>query len=100
MPANLIAKDKIRELADTAAGLKVPGGNPRLKVIMARLLNDLFVAIDDFDISMDEVWAAVAYLAKAAPEYGLVVPGIGEGIFFNRLPTVSVMLAKSNIFDR
>src|SRR5258708_23855909 len=77
MPANLIAKNKIRELADTAAGLKVTGGNPRLKTIMARLLNDLFVAIDDLDISMDEVWAAVAYLTKAAPEYGLIVPGIG-----------------------
>jgi len=77
MPANLIAKDKIRQLADTAAGLNVPGGDPRLKAIMARLLNDLFVAIDDLDISMDEVWAAVAYLTKAAPEYGLIVPGIG-----------------------
>jgi catechol 1,2-dioxygenase len=77
MPANLIDKAKIRELADTAAGLKVSGGNPRLKTVMARLLNDLFVAIDDLDISMDEVWAAVAYLTKAAPEYGLVVPGIG-----------------------
>src|SRR5258708_27144505 len=77
MPANLIAKNKIGELAETAGGLKVTGGNPRLKVIMARLLNDLFVAIDDLDISMDEVWAAVAYLTKAAPEYGLIGPGIG-----------------------
>jgi catechol 1,2-dioxygenase len=77
MPANLISKEKIRQLADTAAGLQKPGGNPRLKTVMARLLNDLFVAIDDLDISMDEVWAAAAYLAKAAPEYGLVVPGIG-----------------------
>jgi catechol 1,2-dioxygenase len=77
MPTNLISKDKIRDLADTAAGLKTPGGNPRLKTVMARLLNDLFVAIDDLDISMDEVWAAVGYLTKAAPEYGLIVPGIG-----------------------
>jgi catechol 1,2-dioxygenase len=77
MPANLISKDKIRDLANTAAGLKTPGGGQRLKTVMARLLNDLFVAIDDLDISMDEVWAAVGYLTKAAPEYGLVVPGIG-----------------------
>ncbi len=77
MPSNLIPKAKIRELADHAAGLKTQGGDPRLKVVMARLLNDLFIAIDDLDISMDEVWAAVAYLGKAAPEYGLIVPGIG-----------------------
>jgi len=77
MPTKLISKDKIRQLADKAAGLQMPGGNPRLKIVMARLLNDLFVAIDELDISMDEVWAAVAYLTKAAPEYGLVVPGIG-----------------------
>jgi catechol 1,2-dioxygenase len=77
MPTNLISKDKIRDLANTAAGLKTPGGDQRLKTVMARLLNDLFVAIDDLDISMDEVWAAVGYLTKAAPEYGLVVPGVG-----------------------
>ena len=59
MPTNLISKDKIRQLADKAAGLQKPGGNPRLKTVMARLLNDLFVAIDELDISMDEVWAAV-----------------------------------------
>jgi catechol 1,2-dioxygenase len=77
MPANLISKDEIRDLANTAAGVKNSGGDPRLKIIMARLVNDLFVAIDDLDISMDEVWAAVGYLAKAAPEYGLIVAGIG-----------------------
>ena len=77
MPSNLISKDKIRQLADKAAGLQQPGGDPRLKTVMARLLNDLFVAIDDLDISMDEVWAAVGYLAKAAPEYGLIVAGTG-----------------------
>lgn len=77
MPANLISKDKIHDLAYTAAGLNKPGGDARLKTVMARLLNDLFAAIDDLDISMDEIWAAVAYLGKAAPEYGLIVPGIG-----------------------
>ena len=76
MPAHLIAKDKIRELANKAAGLDMKGGNPRLKTVMARLLGDLFQAIDDLDISMDQVWAGVGYLGKAAPEFGLIVPGI------------------------
>jgi hypothetical protein len=43
MPTNLISKDKIRQLADKAAGLQMPDVNPRLKTVMARLLNDLFV---------------------------------------------------------
>jgi catechol 1,2-dioxygenase len=79
MPTQLISSDVICSLAARAAGLDQPGGNPRLKTIMNRLLHDLFVAIDDLDIQMDEVWAGIGYLGKAAAtnELGLVVPGIG-----------------------
>ena len=45
MPANLIDKKHITELAAKAAGLDMKGGNPRLKTIMNRLLSDLFQAI-------------------------------------------------------
>ena len=78
MPANIIARDVIDDLARRAAGLDVAGGNPRLKAVTQRLLRDLFVAIDELDLSMDEVWAGVAYLGQAgkANELGLVVPGI------------------------
>ena len=78
MPKNLIAKDKIKELAAKAAGLDKPDGNPRLKQVMNRLLADLFTAMDDLDISMDEFWAAVAYIGQSAKanELGLLVPGV------------------------
>ena len=60
MARNLIDRNEIRALADRAAGTDKEGGNPRVKEIMRRLLGDLFQAIDDLDISMNEVWSAVA----------------------------------------
>ena len=78
MPANLIKKDVITALAAKAAGLDNPQGNPRLKQVVNRLLNDLMVAIDDLDVSMDEFWAGVGYLGQTskADELGLLVPGV------------------------
>jgi catechol 1,2-dioxygenase len=78
MPTNLVSDAVIRSLAAKAAGLDKPGGDPRLKVIMNRLLTDLFKAIDDLDISMDETWAAAGYLTATGQsnEWGLVFPGV------------------------
>ncbi|HVJ42910.1 MAG TPA: catechol 1,2-dioxygenase [Dongiaceae bacterium] len=78
MPKNLIAKSVIQALAHRAAGLDNKGGNERIKTIAQRLLTDLFTAIDDLDIQMDEIWAGVAFLeqAAAAKQLGLIVPGI------------------------
>lgn len=78
MPANLVSKTVIKDLAAKAAGLDMDQGNPRLKEIVSRLLTDLMVAIDDLDITMDEFWAGVAFLGEAgkANELGLVVPGL------------------------
>src|SRR5260221_13073709 len=79
MPKNLIEKAVINALVHRAAGLDNKGGNERLKTIVQRMLNDLFIAIDDLDIQMDEIWTAVAFLEKAGQEkqFGLIVPGIG-----------------------
>lgn len=79
MSSKLIEKSVIDDLASRASGLDQPGGNQRLKTIANRLLADLFTAIDDLDVSMNEVWSAVAYLGQAARnnELGLIMPGIG-----------------------
>jgi catechol 1,2-dioxygenase len=78
MPSNLIDKNTIRDLAWRAAGLDQQQGDLRLKTIMNRLLMDLFQAIDDLDIQMNEVWAAVDYIGTAAKanELGLIIPSI------------------------
>lgn len=79
MASGIIEKNVIQELAGRASGLDTEGGDRRLKEIMNRLLGDLFQAIDDLDISMNEVWGAVAYLGAAGRnnELGLIAPGIG-----------------------
>ncbi|MEO5323328.1 catechol 1,2-dioxygenase [Mesorhizobium sp. CC13] len=79
MSSKLIEKSVVDDLASRASGLDQPGGDQRLKTIANRLLADLFTAIDDLDISMNEVWSAVAYLGQAARnnELGLIAPGIG-----------------------
>ena len=78
MPTNLISKGVIKELAAKAAGLDNDRGNERLKQVVNRLLNDLMIAVDELDISMDEFWAGVAYIGEAskANELGLIVPGV------------------------
>ncbi len=77
MPANLINKPTIKELAAKAAGLDNDQGDPRLKEVFNRLLYDVMVAIDDLDVSMNEFWSAIAYIGETAKanELGLVVPG-------------------------
>lgn len=77
MPANLINKATIKELAAKAAGLDNDQGDPRLKEVFNRLLYDVMVTIDDLDVSMNEFWSAIAYIGEAAKanELGLVVPG-------------------------
>lgn len=79
MSSKLIEKSVIEDLARRASGLDQPGGDQRTKIIANRLLADLFTAIDDLDISMNEVWSAVAYIGQAgrANELGLIAPGIG-----------------------
>lgn len=78
MSANLIKKNVIAALAAHAAGLDNVDGNRRLKQVVNRLLIDLMIAIDELDISMDEFWTGVAYLAQAGKqnEFGLIVPGV------------------------
>jgi catechol 1,2-dioxygenase len=58
---------------------KAGQGNPRVKEIFNRLLKDLFYAIEDLNITSEEVWKAVDYLTEAGKngEYGLICAGSG-----------------------
>lgn len=60
---------------DTATG-KV---NPRVQQIVVRLVEDLFQAIEDLDISQSELWKGLEYLTDAgqANELGLLAAGLG-----------------------
>ena len=60
-----------------------PNGNPRVQKIAARIVGDLFRAIDDLDIQPDEFWAGVDWLSRLASsgQAGLITAGLG----FDRL---------------
>ena len=60
-----------------------PNGNPRVQEIVARIVGDLFRAIDDLDISPDEFWAGVDWLTRLGQtgQGGLITAGLG----FDRL---------------
>jgi len=60
-----------------------PNGNPRVQQITARIVGDLFRAIDDLDIQPDEFWAGVDWHSRLASsgQAGLITAGLG----FDRL---------------
>lgn len=77
MKTNITPSVQIQSLLDRASGVNGEGGNPRLKAIMRDLLEALFTTVERHNMTEDELWAGVSYLGKAAPELGLIVPGLG-----------------------
>jgi catechol 1,2-dioxygenase len=53
--------------------------DPRVQQVVVRLLGDLCKAIDDLDVTPNEFWSGVAYLAAAGAsnELGLLAAGLG-----------------------
>ena len=76
---------KISQTAETqtffkeAAGFANNDGNPRIKKIMFRVLNDLAKLIEDFDLTEDEFWTFADYLNRLGKrgEAGLLIAGLG-----------------------
>ena len=71
--------DEVQNLLRTACNLDGQEGNARFKQILHRLLSDLFKAIDDLDITPDEVWAGINYLNQLGKdgEAALLAAGLG-----------------------
>lgn len=53
--------------------------NPRVQEVVVRLLGDVCKAIDDLDVTPNEFWSGVSYLAAAGAsgELGLLAAGLG-----------------------
>lgn len=62
---------------------QVADGDARVRKISARIVGDMFRAIDDLDISPDEFWAGMDWLTRLAQggQVGLITAGLG----FDRL---------------
>jgi catechol 1,2-dioxygenase len=69
----------VQDLLKAAANVEGDGGNPRVKQIVSRLLSDLFKAIDDLEMTPDEIWAGVSYFNKLGQdgEAALLAAGLG-----------------------
>ncbi|WP_250474125.1 catechol 1,2-dioxygenase [Caballeronia sp. GAFFF1] len=79
MSVTVFQSEEVQGLLKAAANLAGDGGNARAKQITHRLLSDLFKAIDDLDMTPDEIWAGVNYLNKLGQdgEAALLAAGLG-----------------------
>ncbi|SAK44796.1 catechol 1,2-dioxygenase [Caballeronia pedi] len=70
---------EVQDLLKAAANLGGQEGSARTKQITHRLLGDLFKAIDDLDMTPDEIWAGVTYFNKLGQdgEAALLAAGLG-----------------------
>ncbi|MEO0410314.1 MAG: dioxygenase [Pseudomonadota bacterium] len=77
MMTELVKSDAVQALLDKVAGMPEPGGDDRFKAILRDMTEAMMIVIERHDVSDGELWTFVDYLQKAAPEFGLIVPGIG-----------------------
>ncbi len=75
--SNLVGGPEIQALLDRVSGVDQARGDARTKAILRRIVSDLFATIEEFDVGEDEFWRAVTFLQQAAPEFGLIAPGLG-----------------------
>lgn len=77
MDTSFVKTPPIQDLLDRVAGTASDEGDPRIKAITRDLVESLMELIVKHDISENEVWGAVNFLQAGAPEFGLLMPGVG-----------------------
>lgn len=79
MTVKVFDTQEVQDLLKAAVNLEGQEGNARFKQILHRLLSDLFKAIDDLDVTPDEIWAGVNYLNRLGKdgEAALLAAGLG-----------------------
>ena len=79
MSVKIFETPEVQDFLRLVSGEGMPGGSPRAKQILHRIVSDLYKAIEDLEITPDEYWAGVAYLNSlgARGEAGLLSPGLG-----------------------
>ncbi|MBO1360122.1 catechol 1,2-dioxygenase [Acetobacter sacchari] len=70
---------EITEFLDRVSGLTNPDakGDERTKKIIRKIVGDLYDTIDTFDVTDDEFWLALNFLAAGSGEIGLWAAGLG-----------------------
>ena len=87
MTVKISHTDGIQSFFKEAAGFGSDNGNPRLKSIILRVLQDSAKIIEDLEITEDEFWKSVDYLNRLGgrSEAGLLVAGLGIEHFLDLL---------------
>ncbi len=81
----VFGREATATLLQRIAGLDQPGGDARIKGIVHDLMAAIFRIVEDHDVSESELWSAVGFLSEAAPELGLIIPGVGLEHYMDRL---------------
>jgi catechol 1,2-dioxygenase len=78
-------KEQIKQLVDRITSTQIKEPNQRVKVIVDRMLLDLFNVIDDFDVQPEEFWSALSYMTELGQrnEYSLLSAGLGIDHYFD-----------------
>ena len=78
-------KEQIKQIAAQFSGTQIKPANERVKAIVDRIVLDLFNVIEDFDVTPEEYWTAVNYLAELGRthEVALLSPGLGFDHFLD-----------------
>lgn len=86
-----LTQDQLLQLVNTK---QVNAGNPRARALTQRIVTDLFKTIDEMDVSPDEFWAAMDWLARLGQsgQIGLITAGLG----FDRLLDIRADEADQN----
>lgn len=79
MSVKVFDTKEVQDLLKAATNVGSQHGGARAKQIVNRLLGDLFKAIDDLDMTPDEIWAGVHYVNKLGQdgEAALLAAGLG-----------------------
>lgn len=74
---NITQTKYVQDLLDRASGVSSENGDNRLKTVLRDMLEQCCALIERHDVTEDEFWGAISFLAKSADEFGLIVPGVG-----------------------
>ncbi len=79
MSVRISQTDDVQQFFNEACGLDQPGGSPRMKSVVHRVLTETIKIIEDLRITPEEFWKAVNYLnvLGSRQEAGLLVAGLG-----------------------
>ena len=78
-------KEQIKQVAAQFSSTQIKPANERVKAIVDRIVLDLFNVIEEFDVTPEEYWTAVNYLAELGRthEVALLSPGLGFDHFLD-----------------